>query len=352
MVFLAMTEHLCGIAPALHPANFRVLVVDDEPMLRSVILDFLSMLGFDQQFMAGDGREALQIIRNEPIDCMLSDIRMPNMALEELLDLVSIEKPDLSVIAISGYADFDTASNIFRKGAHDFLGKPLNLDALESALSWVIHRRHVLGHANRLFGRDALPIEASLLGQYRRELLEVMQTTIREFQPLMDHTERLSAMVESLRPARLKGVDADLVVATLLHETGASFQMNQLCREARKLDMHERRLIRSHAETAGSMIAKTLNRPEFQVIVGQHPYWETLHASITSDDSASTRTCIWLGMLNTIDGMMQHRADRSGLSLEAIRDHLESHYHVSPGSPLADLLEQWSVLEVHCDSLK
>src|SRR5262249_1638562 len=107
--------------PNLDPTQLRVLVVDDEPMLRSVIEEFLDLMGFSDHFVAGDGEEALDILHDHEIDCLVSDIRMPKMELNELLPILGQEFPGLVVIATSGCNDFDSAYNIFHAGAHDFL---------------------------------------------------------------------------------------------------------------------------------------------------------------------------------------------------------------------------------------
>ncbi|MRR32696.1 response regulator [bacterium] len=101
-------------------SSLRLLVVDDEPMLRSVIEEFLTILGYTQHHMAGDGQQALEVLRNHPIDCILSDIRMPELELEEMLGIVRKQWPDSVVIATSGYSDMESAANIIGKGAADF----------------------------------------------------------------------------------------------------------------------------------------------------------------------------------------------------------------------------------------
>src|SRR4051812_48867184 len=116
----------------LKPGDLKILVVDDEAMLRSVIHDFLNMLGFTDHLMAANGLEAVEALRAQPIDLMLSDIRMPRMELQDVLPIVKSEFPDLAVIATSGLSDFENAATIFAGGAHDFLGKPLDLRALET----------------------------------------------------------------------------------------------------------------------------------------------------------------------------------------------------------------------------
>ena len=68
----------------LRAKNFRILVTDDEPMLRSVITEYLEAFGWTELAEASNGIEALETIRSNAVDCLLSDIRMPMMDLEEL----------------------------------------------------------------------------------------------------------------------------------------------------------------------------------------------------------------------------------------------------------------------------
>lgn len=102
----------------------RILVVDDEEMVRRFLKDILSSLDYAVE-TASDGKEGLQRIRNEAFDLVISDICMPELdglgLLEALYDMP--EAP--GVILLTGYGELDTAIRALNLGAYDYIGKPV-----------------------------------------------------------------------------------------------------------------------------------------------------------------------------------------------------------------------------------
>lgn len=329
------------------PQRFRILIVDDEPMLRSVIQDFLSMLGFEDHIVAGDGLDALETIRANEIDCVLSDIRMPKMELEELLGILTVEYPELVVIATSGYSDFQSAYNIFIKGAHDFLGKPLNLDALEIALNWVRERQLVLIEAKRLFGSQALPVMPEDHQKRIDTLSLVMREQVHHFHPLIETSIRLSGLARRLRIDLDPQCHCDLVTAAMLHELGASYQMRTLCELPRRLEEDELRLVQAHEMITARIIANTLDRPEFSTVIGRHLEW----MKTTPEDYAPSRPeeklSVWLGLINYIDGWLQDRPDRPAVSTDQLFDIVKDLHKQNSLAPLKSIMQQWPVVEAY-----
>jgi CheY-like chemotaxis protein len=102
--------------------KFRVLVVDDEEMIRFTSSKVLESKGFDVR-TAGDGFEALVELRQAPPDIIISDLRMPNMSGFELLSVVRRRFPHIPVIAISGEFNGTApegliADHFFSKGSY------------------------------------------------------------------------------------------------------------------------------------------------------------------------------------------------------------------------------------------
>lgn len=331
----------------LDPSKLRILIVDDEPMLRTVIQDFLLMLGFENQCVAGDGLEALEVMRSKPVDFMLSDIRMPKMELEELLGVVRQEFPRLVVIATSGFSDLDSARNIFSKGAHDFIGKPLNLDALELALQWIVERQKILQAAERLMGKSALPVPPEE-GEARLDALrEALRSGAHHFEHKIQHSIRIADFLRSIRTGLEPAQALDLELAALLHELGNGYQIQSLCRQPRQLDDEERRLVQEHARISGRLVAWSLDRPEFQTIIGEHIHWPALMSRPEADLAPEERLALWLGTLNSIDGILHDRPDRPGLSLQQLRASFQRKHRHPGRTPVGLLLEQWEQVEAY-----
>ncbi len=80
--------------------------------------------------LAEDGLEALDKLELGPFDVILCDIKMPQMDGIELLDKIKEREPDAVVVMISGHGTIDTAVEAIKKGAFDFISKPLDLNRL------------------------------------------------------------------------------------------------------------------------------------------------------------------------------------------------------------------------------
>ncbi|MEO5970305.1 MAG: response regulator [Bdellovibrionia bacterium] len=103
----------------------KILIVDDEIMLRNVIAKDFRNKGCIT-FEAADGNEAFKIIEANHIDLVLSDIQMPNCTGVQLLENLKKCHPQIPiVILITGYADIDK-EEVIRQGAYKVLGKPID----------------------------------------------------------------------------------------------------------------------------------------------------------------------------------------------------------------------------------
>ena len=114
----------------------NILIADDEEAVRLSIryLADLNALGIKNIYEASDGKEALDIIRSNPIDIVLTDISMPVSDGIELMRILHNEFPAIKIIVISGYQNFDYARESLRNGAMDYLLKPINPDQLNALL--------------------------------------------------------------------------------------------------------------------------------------------------------------------------------------------------------------------------
>src|SRR5690606_18476346 len=108
-------------------APSRLLVVDDNEMNRDMLARRLQRLGHET-CMAGDGREALALLRSQPFDLVLLDITMPEMdGYEVLLQLRSDEAlRHIPVVMVSAIEEVDSVVRCLELGAEDYLGKPFN----------------------------------------------------------------------------------------------------------------------------------------------------------------------------------------------------------------------------------
>ncbi|OCC14295.1 Response regulator of zinc sigma-54-dependent two-component system [Dissulfuribacter thermophilus] len=107
----------------------KILIVDDEAVQRELLKGFLEKAGH-VVFEAEDGEHAVAIFREEPIDLVLMDQKMPGMSGEETLKMLKEINPLVRCIMITAFGSVSTAVNVMKIGADDFLEKPVDLEFL------------------------------------------------------------------------------------------------------------------------------------------------------------------------------------------------------------------------------
>ncbi len=123
--------------------NFNVLIVDDEKNIREGLGKSLEMDGY-RIYLAENGKKGLEIVNNEEIDLIITDLKMPVLSGEELLKKVTSANPNIPVIILTGHGSIETAVNAMRNGAFDFLTKPVNLDRLSLLVKRALSNRQLI----------------------------------------------------------------------------------------------------------------------------------------------------------------------------------------------------------------
>ena len=117
-----------------------LLIVDDEKPVRDNLAKYLSD-GYIA-YTAANGQEAIKKIgENSDIEVVLSDMKMPEMDGLELLEKVQENNKDIVVILITGFSTIETAVDAMRRGAYDYLTKPIDLNKLEITIKNAIENK-------------------------------------------------------------------------------------------------------------------------------------------------------------------------------------------------------------------
>ena len=101
----------------------RVMIIDDEKLIRFGFGEMLAVKGFDY-IEAGSGEEALALLRKDTPDAVLLDLMMPGMSGMETLRALREIDPDIPVIIVTAFGDVTTAVEATKQGAYDFIMKP------------------------------------------------------------------------------------------------------------------------------------------------------------------------------------------------------------------------------------
>ena len=118
----------------------RILVVDDEPSIREMLRIVLRRDGYDV-VIAENGREAIARLKSDPVDLLLSDIRMPDVSGVDVLRTAKELNRDVVAFMMTAFASTDTAVEAMRLGAVDYFTKPFNVDELRLKV-----RQHLEAH--------------------------------------------------------------------------------------------------------------------------------------------------------------------------------------------------------------
>ncbi len=112
----------------------RVLIIDDDMDMCTLLSRFLSRNGYDTE-VAYSGQKGIAKFEEENFDVVLCDYRLGNMDGKEVLMSVKKQKPDTIVLIITGYSDIKTAIDVIKQGAYDYITKPLIPDEVLSVLN-------------------------------------------------------------------------------------------------------------------------------------------------------------------------------------------------------------------------
>jgi len=120
----------------------RILVVDDERSMRELMAIVLRREGYDV-LLAENGRSAIDLLQREPIDLLISDIKMPDVSGVEVLRAAKAVDKDILGIMITAFASTETAVEAMRLGACDYLSKPFDVDLLKMKVREKIESREL-----------------------------------------------------------------------------------------------------------------------------------------------------------------------------------------------------------------
>ena len=140
----------------LHPEEAaRVLVVDDEKVIREILSDFLTMEGYVVRTVE-DGKAALAELHLRPYDMVISDLKMPNMGGLELLEKIAEEKLEVLCVIMTGFGTVETAIEAMKKGAYDYVLKPFKVEEVVHVVQRGLDRQRLKAENMRL--REALSL--------------------------------------------------------------------------------------------------------------------------------------------------------------------------------------------------
>ncbi len=316
----------------------RVLVVDDELAVREVLSEGLEVLGYDVA-SAASASDALQRVREDRFDLVLSDIDMPGENGLWLLDRVKEHDEEIDVVMVTGVVDTSTAIGAIRRGASDYVTKPFNLEEVGIVVDRALEKRRLV-RENRAYQHHL----EELVADRTREVLEKKAEVERLYRELeVSYESTLQALVTALdfRDNETQGhstrvVEYAVLVAqrlgvppdemrwirwgALLHDVGKIGVADKILRKPGKLDDDEWAEMRRHPEMGYRMLQHIpFLRPALDVVLSHQ---ERFDGSGYPQGLAGEQIPLGariFAVVDTFDAMTSDRPYRSALPIETAR---------------------------------
>ena len=130
----------------------RILVVDDDEQVRGLLVNYFQFLSGYEVTTAANGAEALGKLSQNVYDCIISDLVMPDIDGLELLKQVKTQDKKLPFLIITGYPTIETAIEVMKQGAYDYVTKPLQLEDVRIKVERALHTTSLERSIKRLTG--------------------------------------------------------------------------------------------------------------------------------------------------------------------------------------------------------
>jgi len=259
----------------------RILVVDDEAHVRSMIGATLERLGYDVQ-LAASGREAQEILAGNSFELILTDIVMHEGNGLALLERVHAQQPHLPIIMVTAIHDISVAIDSMRRGAYDYLLKPFEREHLIATVQRALdhHRALLDSHTYQQSLEQVVQARTEMLRQAMEDLEHSYDVTLEALGDALDlkdsetegHSKRVTAYTIALARAMDIPPHEIRVIArgAFLHDIGKMAIPDEILRKPGKLTLEEQAIMRDHCSRGYNILRKIPFLSEAAAIVHAH----------------------------------------------------------------------------------
>jgi putative nucleotidyltransferase with HDIG domain len=259
----------------------RILVVDDETHVRSMIGAALERQGYDVQ-LSSSGRDALEMMEENTFDLVLTDIVMQDGNGIFLLDRIRGKQPNVPVVMVTAIHDISVAIDSMRRGAYDYLLKPFEREHLVATVVRALEHRQALqeSHNYQQNLEQVVRARTEMLRQAMEDLEHSYDITLEALGDALDlkdsetegHSKRVTAYTIAL--ARAMGISpAEIKViarGAFLHDIGKMAIPDEILRKPAALTPEEQEVMREHCTRGFNILRKIPFLSEAAEIVFSH----------------------------------------------------------------------------------
>lgn len=254
-----MQEKQMNRQEQINPSRVHILIVDDEKSIRDTLYEIIQYEGY-QCSVAGNGKEALTVMEQEPVDVVITDIMMPHMDGIELTKIIR-EKYDTNVIMMTGFVKNFTYESIIDLGVSDFMQKPVGIKELIIRIKRVLRERTIL-REQKIFEKQ-LKVSMETLRKAIGGTIQTLALTVETRDPYTaGHQKRVADLAWAI--ACEIGLPEEQVdgirMAGAIHDIGKISVPAEILSKPTKLTEIEFSLIKTHPQ-AGYDILKDIEFP-------------------------------------------------------------------------------------------
>jgi putative two-component system response regulator len=255
-------------------ANARLLIVDDEPMIRQLLVHHLTKLGYECTQVEG-GREALELLQSSSFDAVLSDILMPSMNGIELLGRIKSLNQELAVVVISGDPHLQDAVEAMKFGADDFIRKPIDFEEVSRGLDRSLRNMEAKRRV-REYQRDLESMVTKRTEQVNRLFMSTIQSLIHTLEakdPFTNgHSVRVTWLSQNLgMAAGCEAHDLELLqLGGILHDLGKIGIREKVLMKVKPLTSGEYDHIKTHPDIGVRILQPVAELTEVLPLVRHH----------------------------------------------------------------------------------
>lgn len=154
--------------------NYSILVVDDEEIAREMLMEALRREGYSLSG-ADSGEEALKILARQPVDLVITDVRMGGMSGIELLREIKTGYPEVMVVVVTAFGHGEMTIEAIGAGAFDFISKPFQMDKIRRVVRNVFDKRELVQEAVEMEPVEALKTSTNRLVGKSEKMFDVFK---------------------------------------------------------------------------------------------------------------------------------------------------------------------------------
>ena len=307
----------------------RCLVVDDEPRLRQALVRLMQGAGF-RCHEASSAQDALAILDREPLELVLSDMRMPGMDGATLLKRIREAHPDVAVVMITAVAEVEVAVSCLSAGAMDYITKPFIFEEVRARVTQALEKRRLLLE-NRGY-QERLEERVKAQAQRLEDLFVASVQSLAEALELKDpytrgHSIRVSRYGVAI--SRVLGIDAATIrhieLGGQLHDIGKIGVREDVLNKPGPLTKDEYQHIMTHPVLGWRILRPLLgdNSVVLNIVRSHHERMDGTGVPDGLGGSDIAREARIIAVADAFDAMMSQRPYRKGLSYIDTMDELK-----------------------------